>query len=96
MTIVEFLRARLDAREAGIRQALKTEDYGVTERDLIEVQALRRIVDLHEGGHECSVYDHNGDVDNCRWCVDSSDCSTLRLLASIHSDHPDYDPAWRV
>lgn len=63
-------------------------------RVLADVTAKQRIVELHSGGHECSVYDR-GEVDNCRWCLDGDECSTLQLLATPYADHPDFDPAWR-
>lgn len=63
-------------------------------RVLADVAAKRRIIELHTGGHECSTYDHNGEIDNCTWCIDSWDCSTLRLLALPHADHPDYRSEW--
>jgi Family of unknown function (DUF6221) len=62
-------------------------------RVLREVAAGRAILELHDGAHECPVYDHNGDIDNCGW-VDDGDCPTKRHLAAVYSDHPDYDPGW--
>lgn len=64
-------------------------------RALRESRAMRRIVALHDGAHECSCYDHTGDVNNCAWVLDGDDCSTLRDLAEVWSDHPDYRQEWR-
>jgi len=64
------------------------------ERVLAECEAKRRIVELHAGAHECSVY-AKGEVDNCAWVESDDTCSTLRLLALPYADHPDYDEAWR-
>lgn len=64
------------------------------ERLLRECEAKWRIIELHRGRHECSQYDHHGDVDNCTW-NDGGDCSTLRLLALPYSDHPEYRSEWR-
>lgn len=64
-------------------------------RVLAECAAKRAIVALHRGGHECSTYDKSGEVDNCTWVPDGDNCSTLRLLAQPHADHPDYDGARR-
>jgi hypothetical protein len=64
-------------------------------RVLREVEAKRRIVDLHAGPHECSTYDHRGDVDACTWVIEPEECSTLRLLASVYDQHPDYREEWR-
>ena len=61
---------------------------------LARVEAERAIVELHHRDHECSVYDHHGEVDNCAW-VFMEPCSTLRVLAYGHRhDAPGYDPAW--
>lgn len=60
-----------------------------------ECEAKRRIVELHEGAHECSTYDTEGEIDNCTWVLATDMCSTLRLLALPYADHPDYDEAWR-
>lgn len=64
-------------------------------RVLAECEAKRRIVALHDGAHECSVY-VRGEVDNCAWVERGDSCSTLRLLALPYADHPDYDPSWAV
>lgn len=64
-------------------------------RALVECEAKRRIVELHDGSHECSTYDHTGDIDNCTWCLNTEDCSTMRLLAAIWADHPDFREEWR-
>lgn len=60
-----------------------------------DIEAKRRIVELHGGSHECSVYDHRGDVDNGHWCIDAEDCSTMRLLALPYAGHPDYREEWK-
>jgi hypothetical protein len=63
-------------------------------RVLREVEAKRTIVDLHGRKHECSTFDHNGDIDSCSYCSSPEDCSTLLALASIYSDHPGYQEEW--
>lgn len=50
-------------------------------RVLAMVAAHREILELHDGSHECSVFDHNGDVDSCAWVPKGGVCSTLRALA---------------
>ena len=65
-------------------------------RVLREVTAKRAIIELHGRSHECSTYDHNGDVDHCSWCLDPEDCSTLKALAAIYADHAEYNPEWAV
>jgi hypothetical protein len=65
-------------------------------RVLREVAANRAVAELHNGSHECSTYDHNGDIDNCTWIGGWEACSTLRHLAAVYSDHPDYRPGeWK-
>lgn len=61
-------------------------------RVLAEVEAKRRILDLHGLDHECSTYDHHGEIDTCSWAIGY--CSTLQVLAVPYSGHPDYNPAW--
>jgi hypothetical protein len=64
-------------------------------RVLADCEAKRRIVALHGDAHECSTYDHTGEIDNCTWCLYATDCSTMRLLAAVYGDHPDYRDEWR-
>lgn len=63
---------------------------------LADIAAKRRIVELHDRSHECSTYDHTGEVDIGTWCLHAEDCSTLRLLALPFSDHPEFQESWRV
>lgn len=66
-------------------------------RVLAEVEAKRRIIELHSvsEGHECSTRDRHGDIDHCTWVMDSEACTTLRLLALQYAAHPDYREEWR-
>jgi hypothetical protein len=64
-------------------------------RVLREVEAKRRLLDLHEPGTQEYV---DGDV--CMVCTLQGDgpyypCDTLRLLALPYADHPDYREDWR-
>lgn len=63
---------------------------------IADLDARLRIVDLHTGGHECSGYDHQGEIDHCRYYHDFEYCSTLRLLAAPYADRPGYRPTWRA
>ena len=63
---------------------------------LADIAAKRRIIELHKGGHECSQYDHNGEVDSCTYSHDFEDCSTLKLLAAPFRSHPDWQPEWNT
>lgn len=81
-TIVEFLEARLAEDEYGATHsgALPVPEANYHHRTLREVAAKRRIVRRYR---DASV----GDV---ALLLDS-----VRDLASVFADHPDYDPAWR-
>ena len=67
---------------------------GVAARVLREVAAKRAILDLHGRSHECSTYDRDREVDHCTWCLHAEECSTLRSLAAIYGNHPDYRQEW--
>lgn len=100
------------SRRNGVPAALSDEitDAGVGElRELLDdwqadrarqfvadLDAKLRIVELHTGGHECSVYDHNGEIDNCRYVHDFELCSTLRLLAVPYADRGGFQLRWRI
>ena len=82
MTIAAFLRARLDEDAATVRSP----------RSAREIEAIRRILEWHEGPHSCS-----GDDDNCLW-TDGDDgsvyCDTVKVIAGVYADHPDYREDW--
>lgn len=79
-------------------------DCGVPDRIRREVEATRRILNLHEGGHECSVYrrgtDWDGepyeDIDSCSYVLDDEHCSTVRLVALRYSDRTDFPAELRL
>lgn len=56
-------------------------------RVLATVAALRTIVDMHSGPHECVT-----EEDNCVWVVGT--CDTQRAVASIYRDNPGYTKRW--
>jgi hypothetical protein len=60
-------------------------------RVLAQCAAMRKIVEYHDGRHECSGPDDN----NCMWIEHADDCPTMLALASIWSDHPDWREEWR-
>jgi hypothetical protein len=70
-------------------------------RLLREVEAKRKILTEHKLRTEYEVTrpDNPYDVfcEVCGWAADvkGSACPTLRALAAIYEDHPDYDPAWK-
>jgi hypothetical protein len=63
----------------------------IRRRGLAECEAKRRIVGLHgvdqDGYCACCVYDSGG--------LDVWPCLTLRALAAIYADHPDYCGEWK-
>lgn len=99
MTFAEFLLARIaeDEAEAEVNGwRLGDWDAALPARVLAECEAKRRIIELHDGEHECSSLDHTGEIDRYRYILDSEGCTTMLLLASVYADHADFDPAWRV
>lgn len=65
-------------------------------RVLVQVGATRRIIDLHEREHLCSVFE-SAHINRRDWIFedDEDGCSTLRLLALPYAAHPDYRAEWR-
>jgi hypothetical protein len=66
------------------------------DRQRAEIDVKRRIVHLHNRAHECSTYDHTGDVDSCTWVLDGYACSTLRLLALPYAGRDDFPDILRL
>lgn len=60
-------------------------------RVLAECKAKRYIVDIHSGWHACPDEDAVEDDD----ATEPAPCLTLRILAAVHADHPDYRREWR-
>jgi hypothetical protein len=58
-------------------------------RVLADCAAKRAIVELHTGGHECSITG-----DHCRYIHEFETCDTLRLLAAPFAPHPDFRDEW--
>jgi hypothetical protein len=92
MEVTEFVLARLAQREADLIEARIEDmpgwwapDFWSREQGLAEVAAMRKI------------------VDNVPWSMDESAEKgasaqyefTLRILASVWSDHPDWREEWR-
>lgn len=106
MTIAEFLLARIAEDEtagqntAGDRMPAGAWDgfytwvgrggargIGViSQRVLAECEAKRRIIAEHDGAHHCV---RHIDPD------DNVDCDTIRSLAAVYADHPDYREEWK-
>jgi hypothetical protein len=116
-TLVEFLHARLAEDEQVARVATPgpwrwaalgeaTTDHIARHdpaRVLAEIDAKRRIVDMHSGHHECAAWDrHSTDLTPTDHTdtvlVDRGytheDDPTLRLLALPYAAHKDYRAEW--
>lgn len=106
MTIVEFLEARLDEDEADATEAdgdrllawskhdkMVIVDSGFMQtftpsRILREVAAKRAIIADHRRFMAEERRRMNG------WVPNEWDLPTLKALASVYSDHPDYQQEW--
>lgn len=66
---------------------------GQPARVLAECAAKRRIVEAHHWEEEWE----NGVrfASDCEDCWQSPPCHTLRALASVYADHPDYRVEWK-
>ncbi len=93
MTLAEFLAARLDEMEA--------EGAGSQTMISRQVAAMRAILDEHQPGYPvtypkksgqptCGVC-HAGGWD---WEPQQWPCPTVRAVAAIFADHPDYRQGW--
>jgi hypothetical protein len=103
-SITDFLRARIAEDEAEARWD--------PDRLRAECEAKRTIVDLHWKVQFTDVSIGLRDIDVCWICHGMLDvdgdlkrvvnvqerfpCSTIRTLASVYADHPDYQQEWRL
>lgn len=101
MTLVEFLFARITEDEAkveGIGQGDDPDFFWGPDRIRAECAAKRRIIELHNGHHEC-VGVQNGDPLSTVLVSPGyrfEDDPTLCLLAAPYADHADFDADWGV
>ena len=67
-------------------------------RALVECAAKRRVVELHaQSGERWTGFPRADRLEAyCQHDQHASPCPTLRLVAAVYSDHPDYDQAWRL
>lgn len=54
-------------------------------RMLREAAAKRDVLALHDNGNV---------LDSCSYCHEAWPCRTVRILAAVYSDHPDYRQEW--
>lgn len=103
LILTEFLLARIEEDDAVQRSEIgwgmceaPEEYHWPPERVLAECAAKRRIVGLHgpdhEGGHECPSEPEGGSLVTGFY---DGDCPTIRAIASVYADHPDYREEWR-
>lgn len=72
-------------------------------RVLRKVAAERAILAAHDTVEVPNIED-TGRINACTTCGETQDhwyatpwpCDTLKHLAAVYADHPDYDPAWAV
>jgi len=67
-------------------------------RVLAEVEAKRRILDLHHGDWPYDPEDGPGDyswTEQCQGCYKPAPCPTVCLLALPYADRPGYQEEWR-
>lgn len=97
-TLVEFLLARIaedEARVAGLFSGDDPDFFWGPDRIRAECEVKRQIVEKHEvwgpGRGSCDTCT-DGDFVGL---VDEGPCFTLRALAAVYADHPDYRQEWR-
>jgi len=108
--LAAFLTARLDEDEAAAERYLAHSVWRY-ERALREIEAKREILRLHgrmsvQPGHPMFNDAHltSAPMPLCRSCEPETmwrrerswPCRTLRALAAVYSDHPDYRQEWKA
>jgi Family of unknown function (DUF6221) len=103
MSIIEFLEARITEDEAGLKavpfaaQQWDDFDFGGTDdylrftmgygRAVAECAVRRAIIAEHSSVDPCDAHDAT---------FKTITCNTLRALAAVYADHPDYQQEWEV
>jgi hypothetical protein len=97
MTLTDFLLARLDEDERYAEQHFTQYSRQI----LATVAAHRRILWMHAtpwlGMDECGICvdEYGGTIQDDGPPHEPYPCPTLRALASVYADHPDYRDEWR-
>lgn len=88
MTITEFLEARIAEDEARAKYVSEYGDTGglfTPTRVLAECAAKRAIIAEHAPVDPCDAHDA---------MFSTITCDTIRALAAVYADHPDYQQEW--
>jgi hypothetical protein len=107
MTLVEFLRERVDDDEEGCAHDFETaNEEWYAERMLAECEAKRRLIEIAVGPWDeetidravrlnqrgSTVVDEDGEEEEvAEWTT----TRLLRAVAAVYADHPDYQPEWK-
>jgi hypothetical protein len=67
-------------------------------RWLAEVEAKSHLVNMHDATAWRWAGFPRADkhVEYCMRCTEPTPCTTLRILASVYADHPDYRNEWSI
>lgn len=90
-TLAEFLLARI-AEDEQIARLIERSSLGADgpTRTMRDVEAKRKIVEEHGANQHrvdpCDAHDPSGRT---------IPCDTLRFLAAVYADHPDYRDEWK-
>ncbi|GIJ35010.1 DUF6221 family protein [Micromonospora sediminimaris] len=76
------------------REEFLAQSGGRWHSPLAELDARRRILDLHTGPHECPEWDQTVN-ESCTGYYGAEGCPTLRLLAVPQDHRPGYRDEWR-
>lgn len=102
--LTTWLRERYRARQEQlefVRDFIPENHQGEfvdVEQELRELDAKRRILDLHRPVRKRSTGSGGGIIEDCQMCDHfpaQYPCATMRLLALPLADHPDYREEWR-
>lgn len=71
-----------------------------------ECAAKRAILEMHspadyrgigmESPNACNICGKDTGMHDWEWDKNSFPCNTIKALAAVYADHPEYDPAWRT
>jgi hypothetical protein len=93
MSIGGFISARLD--EVGATSGPPTQAGGLHELKLARMAVIREVVAEHECdgfSQICLTCRRHGSDEG--WASEAWPCPTVRQIAALWAEHPDYDHAW--